>query len=64
MEPKLTLHVRRAAEGIATLAVHGELTRLAEKPLDAAAEEALASGKRGIILDFSGLAFMNNSRSP
>ncbi len=58
MEPKLTVNVRRPAAGLAVLAVHGELTRLAEKPLDAAVAEAVAGGARGIILDCSGLKYM------
>ena len=60
MEPKLTINVRRVAKGAAALEIHGELTRLAEKPLDAAVAEAVAGGARGIILDFGGLTYMNN----
>ena len=60
MEPKLTVNVRRVAKGAAALEIVGELTRLAEKPLDAAVAEAIAGGARGIILDFSGLTYMNN----
>ncbi len=60
MEPKLTINVRRVAEGAAVLAVHGELTRLAEKPLDAAYAEAIGLAARTIVLDLSGLTFMNN----
>lgn len=60
MDPKLTISARRPARDIATLAIHGEMTRLAEKPLDTAVAEAIAGGARGIILDFSGLTYMNN----
>jgi len=60
MEPKLTISARRPAKGIAALEIHGELTRLAEQPLSAAVAQAVAGGARGIILDFSGLTYMNN----
>ena len=60
MEPKVTIKVRRVAEGIAALEILGEMTRLAEKPLDAAVAEAVALGARGVILDFYGLTYMNN----
>ncbi|MEJ5200172.1 MAG: STAS domain-containing protein [Anaerolineae bacterium] len=60
MEPKLTINVRRVAEGAAALEVHGELTRLADAPLAAAYAEATALGARTIILDLSGLSYMNN----
>ena len=60
VEPKLMISVRRVAKGAAALEIVGELTRLAEKPLDAAVAEAIAGGARGIILDFRGLTYMNN----
>lgn len=60
MDAKVTLDIRRPAAGVATLAIRGELARLAEKPLDAAVAEAIAGGARGIILDFSGLKYMDN----
>lgn len=60
MDAKVTIDVRRPAANVATLAIRGELTRLAEKPLDAALAEAVAGGARGIILDFSGLKYMDN----
>ena len=60
MESKVTVNVRRVAEGIAALEILGEMTRLAEKPLDAAVAEAVALGARGVILDFRGLTYMNN----
>ncbi len=60
MEPKLTINVRRAAEGAAVLEVHGELTRLAEQPLTAAYAEAAGLAARTVVLDLSGLTYMNN----
>lgn len=60
MEPKLTVTMRRVAEGVAALEISGELTRLANKPLDAAAAEAIGTAAPGIILDFSGQTYMNN----
>lgn len=60
MDPKLTITMRRVAEGVAALEISGELTRLADKPLDAAAAAAIGTAARGIILDFGGLTTMNN----
>lgn len=60
MEPKLTINMRRIAEGSAVLEIHGELTRLAEKPLDAAYAEAIGLAAPTIVLDLSGLIYMNN----
>ncbi len=60
MDSTLTIQAREPVRGIATLAVQGQLTRLAEKPLDAAVAEAVAGGARGIILDFSSVTYMNN----
>ncbi len=60
MDPKVTVGMRRPAANVATLAIHGELTRLAERPLDAAVAEAVAGGAQGILLDFGGLTYMNN----
>ncbi len=60
MEPKLTINVHPVAEGAAVLAVHGELIRLADAPLAAAYAEAAGLAARTIILDLSGLTYMNN----
>ena len=60
MDPKLTISVRGVDEGIAALDIAGEMTRLAEQPLDAAFAEASRLGTRGVLLNFSGLTYMNN----
>lgn len=60
MDPKLTVNLRHVAEGIAAMDIAGEMTRLAEKPLDEAFAEAVQRSGRGIILNFSGLTYMNN----
>jgi len=60
MQPKLTINARQPAKGIAALEIHGALNRLAETPLYAAVAEAVAGGARGIILDFSGLTYMDS----
>lgn len=60
MEPKLTINVHPVTEGAAVLTVHGELTRLADAPLAAAYAEAAGLAARTIILDLSGLTYMNN----
>ena len=50
----------RVAKGAAALEIVGELTRLAEKPLDSGRGGGDRRGAQGIILDFSGLTYMNN----
>ena len=60
MDPKVTIDVRLAGEGIAVLHVQGEMTRLAEGPLDAALVQVERLGPSGIILNFDGLTYMNN----
>lgn len=60
MEPKLTITVRHVAEGSAVLQIQGELTRLAEKQLDAAYAEAIGLAARTIVLDLNGLTYMND----
>lgn len=60
MEPKLTINVRRVADKVAALEIHGELTRLADAPLAAAYAEAASQAARTIILDLSSLTYMNN----
>lgn len=60
MEPNLVINVHRVAEKAAVLTISGHLTRLAEKPLDTAYAEAVGLGVQTIILDLSGLTYMNN----
>jgi len=60
MDPNVTIDVRPADDGIAVLHVQGEMTRLAEKTLDAALVQVERLGPRGIILNFDGLTYMNN----
>lgn len=60
MEPNLIINVYHAAEKAVVLAISGHLTRLAEKPLDAAYAEAVGLGAKTIVLDLSGLTYMNN----
>lgn len=63
-EPKLTIKVNRAADRITdrivVMEIHGELTRLAEKPLDAAYAEAVSLGAKTIVLECSNLTYMNH----
>ncbi len=60
MESNLDINVQHVAEKAVVLAISGHLTRLAEKPLDAAYAEAVNLGAKTIILDLSGLTYMNN----
>lgn len=60
MAPKLTINVQRVTDRAAALEIGGELTRLAEGPLAAAYVEAAGLAARTIILDLSGLTYMDN----
>ncbi len=60
MDPKVTFDVRLADEGIAVMHIQGEMSRLAEKPMDEALAQVERLGPRGVILNFDGLTYMNN----
>lgn len=59
-EPKLTINLRRVTDQVVALEICGELTRLAEKPLDVAYAEATRLGAKTIILECSNLTYMNH----
>ncbi len=58
--PKLTVNVRTAAPGAAVIEIHGEVTAASENALMSAHEQATDSGARLVVLDFSGLEYMNS----
>ncbi len=54
------LAVREASTGARVIAIQGDLTAASEAVLLDAYERANASGVRTIVLDFTGLAYMNS----
>ena len=59
-EPDLTMTVHHPAPGTAVIEINGEVTAACEPALMGAYEEASTSETRFIILDFSGLTYMNS----
>lgn len=59
--PTLSLDVRPAGAGAAVIDIRGEVTATSEQPLAAAYDEATQTGARALILNFSGLEYMNSS---
>lgn len=60
-QPKVKLTVRPAGETVSIIDVRGELTGDAETDLMAAYERAGGSRVRSIVLNLSGLQYMNSS---
>ena len=56
-----TLEIRRPTERIAVIAVGGELTAASERGLMDAYAEASTDATRGVVLDFTGLDYMNST---
>jgi len=59
-ETATTLQVRTPVAGVSVIEIAGEVTRASDAALQDAYERA-ADGARAIILDFSGLEYMNSS---
>ena len=59
--PTLSLDVRQAADATAVIDIRGEVTAASEQPLAAAYDEATQRGARVLILNFTGLEYMNSS---
>ena len=51
---------RSAGEGVGVIAIEGELTAASEDALSAAFTEATSGGERVVVMDFSGLEYMNS----
>jgi anti-sigma B factor antagonist len=58
--PTVTMHVRHPVEGAAVIDISGEVTSACAAELAAAYESASTSGTRLIVLNFSGLEYMNS----
>ncbi|MEE8331204.1 MAG: STAS domain-containing protein [Acidimicrobiia bacterium] len=61
MTEKLILAVRRPSESAAVIDINGEVDATADQALVAAYEEASADGVVSVILNFTGLEYMNSS---
>ncbi|MFN2136924.1 MAG: STAS domain-containing protein [Candidatus Promineifilaceae bacterium] len=61
MSNKLTTGVRKLDDGVAVIDISGDLNGSSEQELMAAYKEASNSHTRSIILNFSGLDYMNSS---
>ena len=59
-ETGTSLGVRAPAPGVSVIEISGEVTRASDVALQDAYER-VADGTRAIILDFSGLGYMNSS---
>jgi anti-sigma B factor antagonist len=57
----LRTHVRPAGDGVAVIELTGDVTAACESELMDAYREAGRAEIRGIVLDFSGLDYMNSS---
>jgi anti-sigma B factor antagonist len=51
---------RNGGEGVGVIAIEGELTAASEDALTAAFTEATSGGERVVLMDFSGLDYMNS----
>lgn len=60
-QAQVSMNVRPVQSHAAIIDVEGELTAFAENTLMEAYDEATSSGARAIILNFSGLEYMNSS---
>jgi anti-sigma B factor antagonist len=56
----LSMDVRRIDEKVAVLDIHGEITGGSEDALGEAYAEAAENGTRAVILNFTGLEYMNS----
>lgn len=57
----LTMNVRKAGERACVLDIHGEINAAAEPALMDAYNKACAHGARNIVMNFSGLEYMNST---
>ena len=59
--PTLSLDVRQISDATAVIDIRGDVTATSEQPLAAAYDEASGRGARSLILNFTGLEYMNSS---
>lgn len=57
---KTDVRVRRAGETACVVEVHGEITAAAERPLMDAYTQAASPQTKALIIDFTGLEYMNS----
>lgn len=57
----LSTSVRRTQDGVAILDIHGEVTGFAETALTDAYNQASNAAAKAVVLNFSGLDYMNSS---
>ena len=60
-ESTVTMDVRQTDSGVAVIDIKGEVTATCEPVLSRAYEEASTSGTKLIVLNFTGLNYMNSS---
>jgi anti-sigma B factor antagonist len=60
-KPKVTMTVRKVNGQHACVDIHGEVNAFAENALMDAYAQATSGGARTVILNFSGLEYMNSS---
>ena len=61
MKANVTMSVRKAGSASSIIDIQGEINAFAENALMDAYTQASANGARAIILNFSGLEYMNSS---
>ena len=57
----ITFHVRKGKEGVSVVDIRGEVTGFAEAALTGAYNQACNTATRAVVLNFSGLEYMNSS---
>ena len=60
-QAKVAMNVRKVSDRVCTVDILGEVTAFAENVVMDAYTEATTSGARSIILNFTGLDYMNSS---
>ena len=60
-ETTATMGVRKISDAVSIININGEVSGAAEDALMKAYNEASGPGTRSVILDFSGLEYMNSS---
>ncbi|HEU5034851.1 MAG TPA: STAS domain-containing protein [Mycobacteriales bacterium] len=59
--PTLSLDVRPMGSAVSVIDIRGEVTAASEQPLSAAYDEATQQGAQALVLNFTGLEYMNSS---
>lgn len=59
--PVVSMDVRQVGGGVAVVDIRGDVTATCEQPLMAAYEQATAGGTNRLVLNFTGLEYMNST---